>query len=74
MLEEAIDIFHRIPKFNCRRTTKSFNVLLEVLVSGGRVSEARELFESSQRLRIVPNVEGVNERGHGAFGRDGESW
>ncbi|GMN24370.1 hypothetical protein TIFTF001_000526 [Ficus carica] len=55
LVEKAIELFHRIPTFNCVRTLQSLNALLNVLVDGLLFSEANDLFYRSFKMCFRPN-------------------
>ncbi|XP_054785952.1 pentatricopeptide repeat-containing protein At1g05600-like, partial [Prosopis cineraria] len=47
MIDEAISLYHSIPRFNCINWTESFNTLLKILVKENMLEAAHHLFRES---------------------------
>ncbi|CAI0475127.1 unnamed protein product [Linum tenue] len=50
LVDKAVELFDRMPQFNCERTSQSFNALLNVLVDNDRLVDAKQLFGRSRWL------------------------
>ncbi|KAL6341600.1 hypothetical protein AAG906_032721 [Vitis piasezkii] len=55
MPEKAIELFQRMPSFNCHRTIVSFNTLLNVLVEIDRFLDAIGIFDRSTKMGFRRN-------------------
>ncbi|XP_028756639.1 pentatricopeptide repeat-containing protein At1g05600-like [Neltuma alba] len=61
MVDEAISLYHSIPRFNCINWTESFNTLLKILVKENRLEAAYHLFrESSYGWQVKSRVQSLN--------------
>lgn len=54
--EKAVELFNRMPQFNCTRTIQSFNALLNVLIDNDRFDEANDIFGKSYEMGFRPNT------------------
>ncbi|KAL9228847.1 hypothetical protein vseg_004383 [Gypsophila vaccaria] len=54
---EAVSVFAQIPNFNCPRTLRSFNCLLNVLVNNRMFDKVYALFKNCrQKFGLMPNL------------------
>ncbi|KAL6503585.1 hypothetical protein OROGR_025508 [Orobanche gracilis] len=61
LIDKAVEVFEETGKsYNCARTTQSFNTILNVLVNGGRNSDAIELFEKGGKMGFRLNSVSYN--------------
>jgi pentatricopeptide repeat protein len=60
LVDKAIELFHRMPSFNCVRTLQSLNALLNALVDNDRFSDANEIFDRSSKMGFRPNSVSFN--------------
>ncbi|XP_057781650.1 pentatricopeptide repeat-containing protein At1g07740, mitochondrial [Salvia miltiorrhiza] len=61
LIDKAIETFREMGKsYNCARTTQSFNTILNVLVDGGRIPDAIELFAKGPKMGFRLNSVSYN--------------
>lgn len=60
LVEKGIELFHRMPSFNCFRTLQSLNVLLNTLVDCDKFSKASEIFQQANEMGFRPNSVSYN--------------
>ncbi|KAG6387122.1 hypothetical protein SASPL_152307 [Salvia splendens] len=61
LIDKAVEVFRKMGKsYNCARTTQSFNTILNVLVNGGRISDATELFAKGPKMGFRLNSVSYN--------------
>ncbi|PWA83050.1 tetratricopeptide repeat (TPR)-like superfamily protein [Artemisia annua] len=52
-VEKALELYRKIPEFECHRSLQSFNTLLNVLVENERFGDAVEVFEGRKKRNVV---------------------
>nr|POE73572.1 pentatricopeptide repeat-containing protein, mitochondrial [Quercus suber] len=55
LVDKAVELFHRMPSFNCVRTLQSCNTLLNALVDNDLLNDATEIFNRSYKMGFRPN-------------------
>lgn len=57
MVEPALEIFQKTVKYGCRPDVDAYNLMLDILVSVGRIEVAQEIFEQMKADRLCsPNT------------------
>lgn len=61
MIDEAVSLYHSIPRFNCINWTESFNTLLKILVKENMLEAAHHLFrESAYGWQVKSRIQPLN--------------
>ncbi|KAI3694607.1 hypothetical protein L1987_77575 [Smallanthus sonchifolius] len=58
--DKAIELFRRMPLFDCYRSLQSFNAILNTLLENGRFDDADEMFKSCSKMGFRPNAVSFN--------------
>ncbi|KAK7264690.1 hypothetical protein RJT34_32300 [Clitoria ternatea] len=67
--QKALELFHTMPQFNCVRTLKSLNALLNVLVDNDWFHEAQDVFFRSYEMGFRQNTVTFNVMIKGWLGK-----
>ncbi|GKB90699.1 pentatricopeptide repeat-containing protein, partial [Tanacetum coccineum] len=52
-VDKALELYRKIPDFECHRSLQSFNALLNVLVQNDRFGDANEMFKGCKKRNVV---------------------